>query len=96
MSEYKSTISRVEEFLGSPLWEDFCYELDMWRQAVESGYPACETLKELGEVNGRLEALAYFRQLPANLLSVLQAEAEDRLLCKNLTNDSSVPEEEGL
>lgn len=76
MIEYKSTIAQMEVFLTGNVWADMLSELSEWKKDIEGGYPQCETLKQLGEVNGRLEAVAYILALPHALLGFLRERAQ--------------------
>lgn len=80
MTAYRSTIAQLTAFIESNVWLDMQAELAQWRKDVEAGYGECETLKALGEVNGRLEALAYINQLPYGLLNALVDAAKAREL----------------
>ena len=77
MIEYRSTIARMEEFIESSVWADMLAELQLWQQAAESEFITCANLHQLGNIQGRIEALAYLRGLPHALLGFLKDRAEE-------------------
>lgn len=71
----KSTITSLERFIEGQVWTDMLEELTIWEAAARSEYDVCEGLRELGHVQGRLEALTYLRGLPQALLTFAREAA---------------------
>jgi len=92
----RSTISQLEAFLEGGVWADMVEELKEWEQDVRGGYPQCDTLKELGSVNGRLEALFHLLTLPHRLLEAAREAAlvrEEELAKGGMTETANEEEE---
>lgn len=70
-----ATQGQIESFLESLLWRDIQQELKVWHIAVGQGYRSCDTLLELGKIQGRQEAIEYMLSLPDNLLEALKEKA---------------------
>lgn len=74
--EIKSTAAQLEEHIGSLVWEDMKAELRGWEEMVSSEYDEVNNLLDLGKIQGRLEALVYFMELP-RVLHEIAKERQD-------------------
>ena len=74
----RATPSQYEAFLEGMVWGDMVAELEVWESAARSEFDVCHDLHQLGNIQGRLEALAYLKRLPATLLEFAQEEWEAR------------------
>ena len=80
----RATPSQYEAFLEGMVWGDMVAELEVWETAARSEFDVCHDLHRLGNVQGRLEALAYLKRLPATLLEFVREEWEVKRLAMEL------------
>lgn len=75
--EIKSTVNQLKEFADSLIWGDIRTELEVWRKMVSSEYNEVDDLLNLGKIQGRIEAMAYFLELPRVLHETAKERRDD-------------------
>jgi hypothetical protein len=86
MSEYKSTIVSIEDFLNSTVWTDFQYEFNQWIEDIR---------KEL-EVPDRTPDIYLVRQLQGNLEFVRKALQMPYEIMNNIKEDIERKEKDNV
>lgn len=84
-----STKSQIEDFKGSILWQDITRELSIWSEGfneemknivdeAESKNPStASVLLHLGDLNGRIKAVAYMLNILDVFIDVLNTKKDD-------------------
>jgi len=73
-----STASQIEQFINSWVWKDMLGELEVWREMVSSEYTDVSDLLNLGKIQGRIEALNYFLELPRVLRETVKERQKEK------------------
>ncbi len=90
MEKLRTSRDQVEEFKKSLLWADIVDELSFWKEgfegelkgiaedAAENNPSTAAVLLHMGDINGRLKAVAYMLSIPDVFLSQLEVKEDGR------------------
>ena len=71
-----ATSGQFRTFIDSLIWKDMVEEIDNLTAVCLADYQKCEGLRELGQIQGRLSALAFMKDLPGVLMEDAQMQEE--------------------
>jgi len=75
MSELRSNITEMRQFMYSNVWRDITNEMQAWLEDIRTQLEQAQDLDVLRRLQGNAEAVNRFLELPNSLIEVHEIEA---------------------
>lgn len=75
MSELRSNITEVRQFMHSNVWRDMHSEMEAWLNDIRDQLEQAQELDILRRLQGNAEAVNRFLQLPESLIEIFEIDA---------------------
>lgn len=79
MSEYKSTIVELEDFINSMVWKDLQYELNIWIEDIRRELESPDRTPDIyliRQLQGNLETVRKVLQMPQEVINNIKEDRE--------------------